>query len=247
MNNIKLPYSEIEAEIEANPMIMPDSVIEITENGRYNVAKYSFADVNVEGGGYSWQTVFEGSVTTEQFALVYRGEIPNYSGSTADTIKVTFNGVEYTCSKNGDGTYGAFDGEDGWNWDEYPFAIYGDSLVTPDAGTYTLKIEEPQSGDSDLTWILPEQTVTLVDQPVEITGLRLDLIPNSVRYVALKSTSAELGGNITCYYSLQYFDGELATDSGEIFISNIDGKYMFGVTDGESIASNTYTISIALF
>lgn len=53
MNNIKLPYSEIEAEIEATPMIMPDSVIEITENGRYNVAKYSFADVNVEGGGSS--------------------------------------------------------------------------------------------------------------------------------------------------------------------------------------------------
>ena len=106
---------------------------------------------------------------------------------------------------------------------------------------------EGGGGSSDLTWILPEQTVTLVDQPVEVTGLRLDLIPNNVIYVALKSTSAELGGNVTVYHSLQYFQGELATDSGEIFISNIDGKYMFGVTDGESIAANTYTISIALF
>ena len=102
-------------------------------------------------------------------------------------------------------------------------------------------------GSSDLTWILPEQTVTLVDLPVEVTGLRLDLIPNSVVYVALKSTSAGLHGNITVYYSLQYFEGELATDSGEVFISNIDGKYMFGVSDGESIVPNTYTISIALF
>lgn len=124
------------------------------------------------------------------------------------------------------------------------------SAVDDSANGYssvTVNVEGGGGGSSDLTWILPEQTVTLVDQPVEVTGLRLDLIPNSVVYVALKSTSAELGGNITIYHSLQYFQGELATDSGEIFITNIDGKYMFGVTDGESIIPNTYTISIALF
>ncbi len=53
MNTIKLPYSEIEAEVEATPMLIPDSVIEITENGRYDVKRYVYADVNVEGGGGS--------------------------------------------------------------------------------------------------------------------------------------------------------------------------------------------------
>jgi hypothetical protein len=148
MNSIKLPYSEIEAEIEATPMIMPDSVIEITENGRYNVAKYSYADVNVEGGS-SWQTVFEGSVTTVDRDGFADGLIGDFV-LTANSIKVTFNGTEYTCERNEDDTYGAENIiPTGYDFSEYPFCItYDGVLITPNAGTYTLKIEEPQSGGS---------------------------------------------------------------------------------------------------
>lgn len=52
-NNIILPFSELQAELNDEAMIDPDAIIEITENGRYNVARYGYADVNVEGGGGS--------------------------------------------------------------------------------------------------------------------------------------------------------------------------------------------------
>lgn len=50
-NNIILPFSEIHAELNDEAMIDPNAIIEITENGLYNVAKYGYANVNVEGGG----------------------------------------------------------------------------------------------------------------------------------------------------------------------------------------------------
>ena len=69
---------------------------------------------------------------------------------TADTIKVIFNGTEYTCSKQVVSSaveYGApFDEEASQpDWSEYPFAIssspMGNLLVTETAGTYQIKIE----------------------------------------------------------------------------------------------------------
>lgn len=109
---------------------------------------------NYSGGGSSWQTVFEGSVTTEAIggAPFANGDITGVESLTADTIKVTFNGVEYTCEKRSENdSYGA-PYDDGYDWSEYPFCITtglaGLILVTETAGTYTLKIEEPQSGGS---------------------------------------------------------------------------------------------------
>lgn len=152
-NNIILPFSELQAELNDEAMIDPNAIIEITENGRYNVARYGYADVNVEGGGgETWETVFEGSVTTD----TYMEELNAYSGDitesqiTGDSIKVTFNGNEYILPKTEYG-YGAIN-EDSPDFNEYPIYIgtgeYGASLLTQTAGTYTLKIEEPQSGGS---------------------------------------------------------------------------------------------------
>lgn len=122
--------------------------LEVTENGTYEEKgeMYNKVTVNVEGGGSSWQTVFEGSVTTKAQQIGEpTGKIEGVSEITADTIKVTFNGTEYTCEKVDDG-YGDS------TFTEYPFFI--DSwngktyLHTKTAGAYTLKIEEPQSGGS---------------------------------------------------------------------------------------------------
>lgn len=102
------------------------------------------------GGGSSWQTVFEGSVTTVSDDPAPIGTIENLSLNT-DTIKVTFNGTEYECNKHADGSYGAsFDeSTEQFDWSTYPFALAnlsaGDPRVdiyTQTAGTYTLKIEE---------------------------------------------------------------------------------------------------------
>ena len=46
-NNIILPFSELQAELNDEAMIDPNAIIEITENGRYNVARYGYADVDV--------------------------------------------------------------------------------------------------------------------------------------------------------------------------------------------------------
>lgn len=133
----------------------------IIENGEYNVKDYAVASVNVSGGGgETWNTVFEGSVTTVADDPAPIGTIENLS-LNADIIKVTFNGTEYECNKNANESYGApFDeSTEEFDWSEYPFnlsPIIVDNprvdLYTETAGTYTLKIEEPQSGgESDFS------------------------------------------------------------------------------------------------
>ena len=118
------------------------------------------------GGGGSWQTVFEGSVTTSDSEDELAEGTINYSEQiTADTIKVTFNGTEYECPKIttpfGGYAYGGI-GEQGYDFSEYPFVIMSgegteqiivNTLITETAGTYSLKIEEPQSvvGPSDFS------------------------------------------------------------------------------------------------
>lgn len=60
---------------------------------------------------------------------------------TAETIRVTFDGTEYTCDKNGE-TYGGT----GFDFSVYPFMLYDDgTLYTESAGTYTVKIEVVES------------------------------------------------------------------------------------------------------
>lgn len=102
------------------------------------------------GGGETWNTVFEGDVTTE---VVQEGRADGMLDTiiSANTIKVTFNGTEYTCEKDEEGYYGAsYDRETStYDWSVYPFGIIdGDTFITQTANTYTLKIEEPQSGGS---------------------------------------------------------------------------------------------------
>lgn len=131
----------------------------ITENGTYDPATegadgYAPVVVNVEGGGGStWQTVFEGNVTAVEDGDWCGVWLENLS-LTQETLKVTFNGTEYECEKNADGSYGAplNESTDKHEWDIFPFNLLteeGDTVLsTQTAGTYTLKIEEPQSGGS---------------------------------------------------------------------------------------------------
>ena len=107
--------------------------------------------------GYScseeWVMLTEESVTT----AVIEGDpfaVGNFTYSeliTADTIKVTFNGAEYTCDKISapiGNAYGA-NGELGFDLSEYPFAILSfsdpfgvhNNFYTETAGTYSIKIE----------------------------------------------------------------------------------------------------------
>lgn len=122
---------------------------------RMNHIEDGIANVDV---GYScsegWVTLTDESVTTEPPALgtMINGAFAYAEPITADTIKVTFNGTEYTCNKQinrfGYAYYGANIavpiGET-VDWTQYPFAIdrgtEGNLLTTETAGTYQVKIE----------------------------------------------------------------------------------------------------------
>ena len=117
----------------------------------------------ISSGGETWNTVFEGNVTAEAQQIGEpTGTIEGLTEITADTIKVTFNGTEYTCEKVDDG-YGDS------TFTEYPFFIdswQGSVLLhTQTAGTYTLKIEEPQSGGSS-DFSTAEVTINVTETPV---------------------------------------------------------------------------------
>ena len=103
-------------------------------------------------------------------------------------------------------------------------------------------------GGGDIIWIMPEQTVTLVDQPVEVTGVDFGLIPVEVGVVPLKFISQSLNGEMVAYKELLYFredGGTLSTDN--FFVGVIDGKMSFAYSEDDEIISGTYTISIGLF
>lgn len=132
-----------------------------------------------EAGSGSWQTVFEGSVETVDDG----GEISGIVGTftlTVDSIKATLNGTEYILPKTEHG-YGA-ENESGLDFSTYPlFIAVGDSddsycvLWTPTAGTYTLKIEEPQSGGSS---DFSTAEVTVIQAEESLSGLLLPSISN---------------------------------------------------------------------
>ena len=114
-----------------------------------NYTKWYFDPTIEGGGGGSWQTVFEGSVETVDDDGDIFGIIENLT-LTGDSIKATLNGTEYILPKTEHG-YGA-ENESGIDFNTYPlFIAIGEdfcNLWTPSAGTYTLKIEEEQSGGS---------------------------------------------------------------------------------------------------
>lgn len=152
-------WFDMPAEGLSNGGLFEVKELEVTENGTYETKgeMYNKVTVNVEGGGSSWQTVFEGSVTTVEAGGYNEGTFR--ANITANTIKVTFNGTEYTCEKLEDNSFGApYDnGTRAYDWSEYPFSIYpsGDSsLTTQTAGTYTLKIEEQSGGGSFSTAVV---------------------------------------------------------------------------------------------
>lgn len=115
------------------------------------------------GSDDSWTVLTEESVTTSANMLGTVVRILSYSQEiSADTIRVTFDGTEYECEKIASDTenvYGATRNESTgtMDWSEYPFSVvsvpYPDSgaenaLLTETEGTYTIKIEAPQSGGS---------------------------------------------------------------------------------------------------
>lgn len=129
-----------------------DYVMNSPTNTNPNVLKTILDDSGSEmNPGYSCtETVTlltDESVTTVADEVMNSGTLAYSTSIDADTIRVTFDGTEYTCNaQEGQmGTlYGAPMGEEGVDWSEYPFRIssgLGNILFTESAGTYQVKIE----------------------------------------------------------------------------------------------------------
>lgn len=129
-----------------------DYVRKTPANTNPNVLKTMLNDSGSEiNPGYSCTeitTLLTDESVTTVFDDVMNSGILAYSTSIdADTIRVTFDGTEYTCNAEealAGKTYGAPMGEEGVDWSEYPFQIASglrNDLYTESAGTYQIKIE----------------------------------------------------------------------------------------------------------
>lgn len=129
-----------------------DYVRKTPANTNPNVLKTMLDDSGGEmNPGYSCtETVTlltDESVTTVFDEVNNSGKLAYSTSIDADTIRVTFDGTEYTCNaQEGEmGTlYGAPMGEEGIDWSEYPFQISSglrNDIYTETAGTYQVKIE----------------------------------------------------------------------------------------------------------
>ena len=129
-----------------------DYVRKTPANTNPNVLKTMLDDSGSEmNPGYSCtETVTlltDESVTTVFDEVNNSGKLAYSTSIDADTIRVTFDGTEYTCNaQEGEmGTlYGAPMGEEGLDWSEYPFQISSglrNDIYTKTAGTYQVKIE----------------------------------------------------------------------------------------------------------
>lgn len=209
----------------------------ITKNGTYDATDdsangYSSVTVNVEGGGSSWQTVFEGSVTTVDDDGDIFGIIEDLT-LTGDSVKASLNGIEYILPKTEHG-YGA-ENESGLDFSTYPlFIAVGEgfcNLWTPTAGTYTLKIEEPQSGGSsdfstaEVTFICSsnEPEINLAFINVQNDGIySLVDITESTQTVTVPLYKNKLSCGIGPFYMT------VTSTSGNITGSQMDGYIITG-------------------
>ena len=84
-------------------------------------------------------TVFNDSVTTYQDGSDNAAELS--ISISAETITVTYDGVAYSCTNDGD-MYGApYD-----DYSTYPFTLYNDGyMLCETAGTHTVKVEAATS------------------------------------------------------------------------------------------------------
>lgn len=105
-------------------------------------------------GQPSWETLFEGSVTTitdEQSGIAGGTVDYLFTSEPPRKLKITFNGTTYECDATileggAPYVYGGYNSETGQpDFTDYPFELIANVgsvfLVTPEANTYTLKIE----------------------------------------------------------------------------------------------------------
>ena len=156
-----------------------------------------------------WVTLTDESVTTTQGEFGNAGALAYSTLIDADTIKVTFNGTEYTCDKalsDGVVLYGGA-GEQELDFSEYPFAItsapgMGNPIYTETAGTYQVKIEAVVPTDVSITSCFAKAVAEAIEPLVlNDNGSILDKTFAEIRDAYLGGRTVLLDSN-EHYYSI---------------------------------------------
>ena len=121
---------------------------------------YSTSSGNGDSGGDDdLVLLFSETVTTVDHEGIYASNTLAYNNViNSDVIIVTFDGMEYTCSRIDDGAYfyGGYDGSEHPIFTEYPFCLvftsssYGNTILTQTASTHTISVKVHQDDVPDL-------------------------------------------------------------------------------------------------
>ena len=181
-----------------------------------------FLDEYSGESGENWGTFFEGEVTTAEDDGVYSTHLSNSNYIDADKIKVTFNGVEYECTKmslNGANFYGGFSEEEGPVFFEYPFTLVSfpteaGTIITEAPGTYSIKIEVPQESGGSGDWSTAE--VTFINHTAISGTVRCAMVEDCIFItdITIPKANEKMNppyGTATCYIPLYKNKYELSS------------------------------------
>lgn len=171
------------------------------------------------GWGVQESQLFSESVTTEDDGGAAWGDFAYSTPITAETLVVTFNGVDYTCARTqsafGDYYYGADLGSEN-PFTTYPFGIstneIGNSLATQNAGTYTVtavaKVTEASSnfaGAVNSVVVHPDTSmIPLLCVSGETTATKIGEAYSAKRLMYF--TTSNLSSIVYDYYIIRYVD-----------------------------------------
>jgi len=196
-------------------------------------------------GGSEWQNIFDNTITavldSDGFYTTNIGVVIE-----ADSIRVTFDGVEYICPKRSiseinTNYYGAptpiETGEEDYDWSAFPFSIAtgtdGESMIiaTQTAGTHTLKIDTPQSGGGESDFSTAQVTVnnSASDTYIDFSGILIDndtLVPMT----SLSEATSVL--TVVLYKNIQHLS--INADS----ITSISGNVSGNILDGFDVTGD---------
>ena len=176
-----------------------EKVIEYVMNSPYNtnkaVLKRLLDDISEE----EWTTLFEEEATTAHAENlsegIYIGGL-NYSNFiNADTIKITFDGIEYECNATEYASqfmYGAtVNEEENIDFSEYPFVLdsisdEGNIIITSTPGVHTIKVETPKESEgSSSDWSTAVVTFLNTSMTGEYTVECCTILDNNLKISTL--------------------------------------------------------------
>ena len=167
------------------------------------------------GGGGSWQTVFEDDVETlYSDKSGYNSGVMSLDTALPETIKVTFNEVEYICNRNDNNSYGAVYAFP-IDFSEYPFSIQNSELYVQgeDTTVNSVKIEVLQSGGSsdfstaEVTIINGEGNSMLLDSPSAPNCVEQGVLGEGAPAMVHPVVSEEISGGASITITVPLYKG----------------------------------------